>query len=1510
MSAVENLDQERRITFCLYEYWEKLAGNVGLPALKNMSREQIAPFKNHLTLLDLRESVDQPTFQVVGQALQEDLDFDLTHKSVSDVPRRTMISRIVDHYQEVLANRVPIAFEAEFVNSDGEKALYRGILLPFSDDNKNINFILGGVRWILEKDLTLDDTKPTIEELMTSIAARKPQHEQNEPGIAATQHDHDADIQEHSADQEAALQDDEELPGLDSEAIDEVSNETTEEYNLNDLEANKEHAPEIITDADPVVDVNSEDYETSEEIHLEDVAIEDSNPELMEEQIAVVEDVVEEIPESVDESLTIEEEAVIFSAEDEEGPAFDENPPAEDEIVLAENPADNTSEPALTKKDFLPETVNEEVEPDPISLEVTPDTAIENTDEHDTNVADGTEAERMASEILDSLNTQDRPGDAANEEAGRFDDGLSGDEDIYANDDKPEESPSVEQPLSFQEIVENQIESTEDISFDPPSEDEEITLIDALDQPDNTGGDVLVDQPDGVDDQTEEDIVGAEEKPLLEEPPVGEIDLVDEVAGVAETKITLKALEKEASEETPGEDLLPDDSDEPSDTNEIHDDSEPSVVSQNEPERSGASENIGSGDDLSIEQLMESIIADRKFDASYMREQNAKQSFDVSEDAPEDPAVEEAIVDDARQNETEILSESAADYPIDISEVAEEKITEPVEDEIVLEEDPLDAEETSGEDSSTDMALDMAISEDNVDEEPEISGNEVRDSKDERIKTQDNIVTEVDALEAEAKDFNEEFDVEQVDTITEPEAEGLDENQTVAQEDIVLEAIDVEAQDLKEDPADEHQTIVTAEKVTEPGFGDAIPEFLSKKQAVDETASMVEPDPAEHPLQQETEAPLGEGVSKSSEVSESQDEASSLPDETDALLEPDSGTDDLVLAEEEEFLVEDEAPSDDLTAFVETLEEDSREKEETTEEPQDEVDEVVDVDEGLAELPADEEAVPEEHIAPPSAAEKEPTSTDEIASSPEISSSQEPLTQDAPATLDNEELQNSAPINESTDQGVSKTKKRGSVIERAMAFINPTFGQKDFVKEEPQFTKGATTPLHEDKPNAEDQSLDEAADAIAKVSETHDVNDDDAEGNKAESVLLDEIKLEVEDRLTEEGAETTEPDDLSGVIEIEENDATLPEEDVSPGTEYETDIIAFDDDEVAIEEQKTLSNEQQAIESTADHDLEDEIFSSAENDAPASEETDDSTAEVITQDTTIEVTDEDIFMESQEEGSSFEDQILNELTTDLVEEPAVHNTELSEQTEEEQVAELTEPAEVDTIVELDEVEEEEPPDELTLAALKSTLKQIVGYIKREDANHNRSRDSLYNILTAIYEFHSTCETSPNAYAELVQEHDLKVQSRAPFTPILKICLGKDYDKTRLTEYAAALGIARYMNIDIDEFHAFIKNFPGGIKGCVKEMRVIRKHGASGNITARKTRSIEEAREILREMAPIASFRLKKVIVGNNIDEFCLLLAKRDGHDINVIKILDDKYTKLDPVLKRAAFIKGNLNDRK
>ncbi len=153
MNPVEYAGKEKRITFQLYNYWFGLAGDGGIPPLKSLSPEDIAAYKNNMVLIDLRDPNDEPTLQVIGQLLNEDLDQNLCLKNISDIPRRTLLSRITDHYMEVLANKSPISFDAEFNNKAREKVLYRGILLPFSDDGENINFILGAIRWITEEEL-------------------------------------------------------------------------------------------------------------------------------------------------------------------------------------------------------------------------------------------------------------------------------------------------------------------------------------------------------------------------------------------------------------------------------------------------------------------------------------------------------------------------------------------------------------------------------------------------------------------------------------------------------------------------------------------------------------------------------------------------------------------------------------------------------------------------------------------------------------------------------------------------------------------------------------------------------------------------------------------------------------------------------------------------------------------------------------------------------------------------------------------------------------------------------------------------------------------------------------------------------------------------------------------------------------------------------------------------------------------------------------------------------------
>ena len=58
-----------------------------------------------------------------------------------------MLSRLTDHYLQIIANCAPIGFEAEFVGQRGYNTLYRGILMPLSSDGEAIDFIYGVINW-------------------------------------------------------------------------------------------------------------------------------------------------------------------------------------------------------------------------------------------------------------------------------------------------------------------------------------------------------------------------------------------------------------------------------------------------------------------------------------------------------------------------------------------------------------------------------------------------------------------------------------------------------------------------------------------------------------------------------------------------------------------------------------------------------------------------------------------------------------------------------------------------------------------------------------------------------------------------------------------------------------------------------------------------------------------------------------------------------------------------------------------------------------------------------------------------------------------------------------------------------------------------------------------------------------------------------------------------------------------------------------------------------------------
>ncbi|MGZ3233827.1 MAG: PAS domain-containing protein [Croceibacterium sp.] len=139
---------ERRMQVRAYNHWASLLEDRNFPAIDHLEPDNLPDFGPYSVLLDFTGDIENPGITYLGGELAKECDISTSDlKTLADVPSRSLLSRITDHYMQILANQAPIGFEAEFVNQRGSTILYRGILLPFSTDDEAIDFIYGVINW-------------------------------------------------------------------------------------------------------------------------------------------------------------------------------------------------------------------------------------------------------------------------------------------------------------------------------------------------------------------------------------------------------------------------------------------------------------------------------------------------------------------------------------------------------------------------------------------------------------------------------------------------------------------------------------------------------------------------------------------------------------------------------------------------------------------------------------------------------------------------------------------------------------------------------------------------------------------------------------------------------------------------------------------------------------------------------------------------------------------------------------------------------------------------------------------------------------------------------------------------------------------------------------------------------------------------------------------------------------------------------------------------------------------
>ena len=141
--------RERRLSRRLLAYWQERRGDREFPALGDIDSEAISEMWPSCFILDTAGNREFPYFHYLGSDL---LKFSGIFLSGETDWALTLLDKAVGNYREALETRVPILIEDELTRFDGSRLLFRSVLLPLSEDQKTVDYILGAANGILRRD--------------------------------------------------------------------------------------------------------------------------------------------------------------------------------------------------------------------------------------------------------------------------------------------------------------------------------------------------------------------------------------------------------------------------------------------------------------------------------------------------------------------------------------------------------------------------------------------------------------------------------------------------------------------------------------------------------------------------------------------------------------------------------------------------------------------------------------------------------------------------------------------------------------------------------------------------------------------------------------------------------------------------------------------------------------------------------------------------------------------------------------------------------------------------------------------------------------------------------------------------------------------------------------------------------------------------------------------------------------------------------------------------------------
>jgi chromosome partitioning protein len=136
---------DKRLANRFLKYWEGLRGDQDFPLISDLNLDHVGEFVPYIFNIDLSSSADDPKFRFLGRQLVRDCGGDITNQGISRLLPRSCLARAIERRGEVVTAGKPCMIADEFVNADGDKVLYRAVMMPFSSTGDTIDFIIGAI---------------------------------------------------------------------------------------------------------------------------------------------------------------------------------------------------------------------------------------------------------------------------------------------------------------------------------------------------------------------------------------------------------------------------------------------------------------------------------------------------------------------------------------------------------------------------------------------------------------------------------------------------------------------------------------------------------------------------------------------------------------------------------------------------------------------------------------------------------------------------------------------------------------------------------------------------------------------------------------------------------------------------------------------------------------------------------------------------------------------------------------------------------------------------------------------------------------------------------------------------------------------------------------------------------------------------------------------------------------------------------------------------------------------